>query len=95
MARSSTVITTRRWVGMIVLCGLSTTRAEQIGALPQESPLFIPQLLGAQYTGIDQHQFSLRSPYAGTLSLDPRGDTQRSHTFGVYLGVKLPALWLE
>jgi high affinity Mn2+ porin len=51
---------------------------------------FIPQLLGAQYTGIDQHQYSLRSPYEGKLSLRPQGDTERSHTFGTYLGMQLP-----
>ncbi|HEY7871820.1 MAG TPA: carbohydrate porin, partial [Rudaea sp.] len=53
--------------------------------------LFVPQLLGAQYTFIDQHQDALRSPYAGPLSLLPQGDTERSHTFGAYFGVQLPA----
>lgn len=53
--------------------------------------LFIPQLLGAQYTFVDQHQDALRSPYAGPLSLLARGDTERSHTFGAYFGVQLPA----
>lgn len=52
---------------------------------------FVPQLLGAQYTGIDQHQYSLRSPYAGPLSLLPQGDTEQTHTFGAYFGVRLPA----
>ncbi|QBB70561.1 carbohydrate porin [Pseudolysobacter antarcticus] len=50
---------------------------------------FIPQLLGAQYTLIQQHQDALNSPYAGPLSLHPDGDTARSHTFGAYLGVPL------
>jgi high affinity Mn2+ porin len=50
---------------------------------------FIPQFLGAQYTFVDQHQDALRSPYAGPLSLDPRGDTEQSHTFGAYFGVPL------
>ena len=50
---------------------------------------FIPQLLDAQYTFIDQHQYPLRSPYAQPLSLDPNGDTEQSHTFGAYLGVPL------
>ena len=53
--------------------------------------LFVPQLLGAQYTFIDQHQYALRSPYAGPLSLKAGGDTERSHTFGAYFGVQLPA----
>lgn len=51
---------------------------------------FVPQLLGAQYTFIDQHQSALRSPYSGPLSLRARGDTERSHTFGAYFGVPLP-----
>lgn len=51
---------------------------------------FVPQLLGAQYTFVDQHQYALRSPYAGPLSLLPQGDTERSHTFGAYFGVPLP-----
>ncbi|WIG56263.1 MAG: OmpA-like transmembrane domain [Rhodanobacteraceae bacterium] len=53
--------------------------------------LFVPQLLSAQYTFIDQHQYSLRAPYSGPLSLKPDGDTERSHTFGAYFGVQLPA----
>ncbi|MHB8679839.1 MAG: carbohydrate porin, partial [Rudaea sp.] len=61
------------------------------GAHADESNLFVPQLLGAQYTFIDQHQDALRSPYAGPLSLDPRGDTEQSHTFGAYFGVPLTA----
>ncbi|WP_243039804.1 carbohydrate porin [Dyella sedimenti] len=51
---------------------------------------FVPQWLGAQYTFIDQHQYSLHSPYQGELSLRPQGDTARSHTFGAYTGVNLP-----
>ncbi len=47
---------------------------------------YLPQLLGAQYTFILQNQSSLESPYAGKLSLDPRGDTQPTSTVGVYLG---------
>ncbi|MFI4869262.1 MAG: carbohydrate porin [Steroidobacterales bacterium] len=45
-----------------------------------------PMLLGAQYTFILQNQSALRSPYAGPLSLDPNGDTQPTHTIGIYLG---------
>ena len=45
-----------------------------------------PMLLGAQYTFILQNQSRLHSPYAGSLSLDPNGDTQPTHTIGVYLG---------
>jgi high affinity Mn2+ porin len=56
-----------------------------------DTAYFIPQLLSAQYTFIDQHQDPLRSPYAGPLSLDADGDTERSHTFGAYLGIPLTA----
>jgi hypothetical protein len=59
-------------------------------AVADEPVEFLPQLLGAQYTFVDQHQDPLRSPYSGPLSLDANGDTERSHTFGAYLGVPLP-----
>lgn len=45
-----------------------------------------PQVVGAQYTFIRQHQGELTSPYEGPRSLDPTGDTQSSHTIGLYLG---------
>lgn len=45
-----------------------------------------PQILGAQYTFVRQHQDSLHSPYQGPHSLDPTGDTQSTHTIGIYLG---------
>src|SRR5579862_9594719 len=45
-----------------------------------------PQIVGAQYTFIVQNQSALTSPYAGHLSLDPRGDTQPTNTVGLYLG---------
>ena len=53
--------------------------------------LFVPQLLGAQYTLIAQHQSTLRSPYSGPLSLRADGASERSHAFGAYFGVALPA----
>jgi hypothetical protein len=45
-----------------------------------------PQLLGAQYTFIEQWQSDLTSPYQGHLSLHPEGDQQPSHTIGFYSG---------
>ncbi|MCE7950048.1 MAG: carbohydrate porin [Xanthomonadales bacterium PRO7] len=60
-------------------------------ACANDTAYFVPQLLDAQYTLVDQHQDALRSPYAGQLSLDPRGDTEQSHTFGAYFGVPLGA----
>ncbi|GAB2544383.1 carbohydrate porin [Rhodanobacter koreensis] len=60
-------------------------------ALADDAPLFVPQWLGAQYTFIDQHQSALHSPYSGPLSLRAHGDIERSHTFGAYFGIALPA----
>lgn len=54
----------------------------------------LPQIVGAQYTFILQDQSTLASPYAGRLSLDPRGDTQPTHTVGLYLGWA-PLNWLQ
>ena len=45
-----------------------------------------PQLLGAQYTFIEQRQSTLLSPYRGALSLHPEGDRQGTHTMGLYTG---------
>lgn len=45
-----------------------------------------PALLGAQYTFVVQHQTPLHSPYAGSTSLDATGDTQPTHTLGMYFG---------
>jgi high affinity Mn2+ porin len=53
------------------------------------APLWRPLLLGAQYTGIRQHLFPFSAPYTGPLSLRAEGDTQTTHTFGVYGGVQL------
>ncbi len=33
-----------------------------------------------------QHQSRLDSPYQGRLSLDPNGDTEQTHTIGLYFG---------
>lgn len=67
-----------------------------LAALPllshaDDAPLFIPQWLGAQYTFVDQNQSPVHAPYSGPLSLHPNGSTARSHTFGGYFGVALPA----
>ena len=51
---------------------------------------WVPQLLGAQYTGILQHLYPFAAAYSGPLSLTDSGDTQRSHTFGAYFGMQMP-----
>ncbi len=53
-----------------------------------------PTILGAQYTFIRQHQSRLASAYRGRLSLDPQGDTEQTHTIGLYLGWALTN-WLQ
>ncbi len=53
-----------------------------------------PTLLGAQYTFVRQHQSRLDSPYAGRLSLNPDGDTEQTHTIGLYLGWA-PTSWAQ
>lgn len=60
-------------------------------ACADEPRWFVPQLLDAQYTLIAQDQSSIASPYSGSLSLRGHGDNERSHTFGVYLGVPITA----
>ncbi len=69
------------WIALVV----ATSNAHG-----EESPVFIPQFLGAQYTLVDQHQDAITSPYSGPLSLLAEGDSERSHTFGLYIGVPLP-----
>jgi high affinity Mn2+ porin len=53
-----------------------------------------PTLVGAQYTFVRQHQSRLDSPYQGRLSLDPNGDTEQTHTIGLYLGWALTS-WAQ
>jgi high affinity Mn2+ porin len=83
----------RRLVPILLTGSLWLVGASHAAEPPpvEDAPNFIPQLASAQYTGVDQHQYALRSPYAGPLSLLPGGDTEQSHTFGAYLGVQLPA----
>lgn len=68
-----------------------TTAAAAAAATPGASSAW-PMLLGAQYTFIDQEQSSLRSPYAGRFSLHPGGDTEATHTMGLY-GGWAPVSW--
>ena len=67
-------------VGLVLL--VSAFRA----AADPEPDSHWPQLLGAQYTYVLQHQDALDAPYSGRLSLRPDGDTQPTHTLGGYLG---------
>lgn len=80
-----------RFLLFLVLALLAVLTPHVLHAAEDTPRDFVPQLLGAQYTFIDQHQDALHSPYASSLSLEARGDTEQSHTFGVYFGVQLPA----
>jgi high affinity Mn2+ porin len=53
-----------------------------------------PQLLGVQYTFIEQWQSALNSPYQGVHSLLPGGDQQPTHTIGGYSGWA-PVSWAQ
>src|SRR5882757_2735577 len=53
-----------------------------------------PTLVGAQYTFVRQHQSDLHSPYQGRLSLDPTGDTEQTHTIGMYFGWAMTS-WVQ
>src|SRR5215831_18241922 len=52
-------------------------------------PSWWPQFLGAQVTVIPQYLFPFPSPYAGPNSLVATGDTQVTHTYGVYFGAQI------
>ena len=64
-----------------------TVNTTPVAAVPDVAPISRwPQLVGAQYTWVRQHQSTLRAPYSGPLSLDPAGDIAASHTVGAYFG---------
>src|SRR5262249_9656336 len=55
---------------------------------------WFPRLLGAQFTYIWQDLPPFNAPYSGRLSLDPHGDNQGTHTYGLYLGARLTP-WVQ
>jgi high affinity Mn2+ porin len=85
-----TILSRWRRLGALALLGMRCAGATSGPAAAGDAPM----LLGAQYTYILQHQDGLRSPYAGPLSLDPDGDTQPTHTLGVYVGWA-PVSWAQ
>ena len=81
----------QRWFYCKIVCAICVVIAISDQPVYAETePTFMPQLLDAQYTLVDQHQDALRSPYSSPLSVRADGDTERSHTFGAYFGVMLP-----
>ncbi len=75
-----------RWlVACFVLVAAAEADAPDSGNAPAADSHW-PELLGAQYTGVLQHQSSLNAPYSGPLSLNPAGDTQPTDTIGFYAG---------
>jgi high affinity Mn2+ porin len=88
----------QRWIAVLALALPGIVHADAdagsdadaaSGAAPPAAASHWPELLGAQYTGVLQHQSSLNAPYSGPLSLEPGGDTQPSETFGFYVGWSL------
>lgn len=77
-------------VAVASLIVLSTCSA---GATADDVKYLMPQLIGAQYTFIDQRQDSLHSPYEGSLSLRAQANQARSHTFGLYFGLPITPRW--
>lgn len=73
-----------------VLLLLLATQVVPVRLLGQttDSIRWIPRLLGAQFTLIAQDLAPFSAPYSGPNSLVRSGDTEASHTYGVYLGVR-------
>jgi high affinity Mn2+ porin len=86
------------WYCLLALIGLAATPLCSADAGPDVEPPAAgpdsssPTLIGAQYTVIVQQQRHLHAPYSGALSLDPTGDTQPTHTIGLYFGWA-PVAW--
>jgi hypothetical protein len=91
------ILQRQRQLGLILLACVLGAQSSLAADIPVTNQTFgevaaaapssrLPMLLGAQYTYVLQHQTALRSPYSGTLSLNPEGDTQPTHTMGLYLG---------
>lgn len=89
----------QRFVGLVLAGALlgSTAWATELDLVPNPGGnlepsadrLGWPRLLGAQYTGIQQHLEPMSAAYSGPLSLRTDGDNERSHTFGLYFGMPL------
>lgn len=75
------------WLSVVLSCAAvaAATADEDLAGAPAANSHW-PRLLAEQYTFVLQNQSTLHSPYAGPLSLDPKGDTQPTHTIGFYLG---------
>src|ERR1700730_9876684 len=85
--RTALVIARRICAGLIAIAPFQALACDPTGNMAQPCPdSNWPTLVGAQYTFIRQHQSRLDSPYEGRLSLDPNGDTEQTHTIGMYFG---------
>ncbi len=90
---SSRPLAGRRLLALIAVCASANSQPVLAQAASEDTPAEtalgptsrLPQLVGAQYTFFLQNQSTLRSPYAGRLSLDPDGDTQPTNTLGPIL----------
>jgi high affinity Mn2+ porin len=59
-----------------------------LSAQTPDSSRWVPRLLGAQFTLIAQDLAPFSALYSGPNSLSRSGDTEASHTYGVYFGVR-------
>jgi high affinity Mn2+ porin len=93
-ARRARAAAARRGAALLLaLCAAATAcgapAADADESAPAQAPApanSAPMLLAAQYTGIEQWQSRLTSPYVGVHSLLPDGDRQATHTYGFYGG---------
>jgi high affinity Mn2+ porin len=80
-----------RVVRSALLLGLATGVSNALHA-QADRQLWVPQLLGAQFTVIGQYLAPFQAPYSGPNSLTPHGDREATHSYGIYFGARLPHL---
>jgi high affinity Mn2+ porin len=82
--------------GGLVCLALALTPALASPARAQGNgwPSWAPRIVGAQFTLVLQNLRPFPAAYGGANSLGNLGDTQATHTYGLYLGARL-ARWLQ
>jgi high affinity Mn2+ porin len=73
---------------LALAAGLSHVARAQADVHPRS---WLPQFLGAQFTVIGQYLAPFAAPYAGPNSLTSHGDHELTHTYGAYVGLRMPA----
>ncbi len=80
-------------VGLALLL-LMASAASPVRAQSTGWPTWAPRVVGAQFTLILQNLRPFPAPYGGANSLSNLGDTQGTHTYGLYLGARITG-WLQ